>query len=73
MARLAGSSAETIYRHLAVGPSEEHLKRYDVAIAVPGLAADPALACTVGRTGRVVFAGRPLDPWRRLLAAIGLG
>ncbi|WP_207538713.1 HlyD family secretion protein [Sabulicella rubraurantiaca] len=73
VARLAGSGAETIYRHLAVGPSEEHLKRYDVAIAVPGLAADPALACTVGRTGRVVFASRPLDPWRRLMASLGFG
>lgn len=72
VARLAGSGAETIYRHLAVGPSQEHLKRYDVAIAVPALAADPALNCTVGRTGRVIFAARPLDPWRRLLSVLGL-
>lgn len=72
VARLAGSGAETIYRHLAVGPSQEHLKRYDVAVTVPALAADPALNCAVGRTGRVVFAGRPLDPWRRLMSLLGL-
>ncbi|WP_198369235.1 HlyD family secretion protein [Roseomonas rosulenta] len=72
VARLAGSGAETIYRSLAVGPSAEHLKRFDVAISVPALASDPALACAVGRTGRAVFAGRPLDALRRLMALFGL-
>ena len=72
IARLAGSGAETIYRSLAIGPSQEHLKRFDVAISSPALAADPATACAVGRTGRVVFTGRPLDFWRRLMAEIGL-
>ncbi|MEA2802371.1 MAG: hypothetical protein QOG78_2854 [Rhodospirillaceae bacterium] len=73
VARLAGSGAETIYRSLAIGPSLEHLKRFDVAISSPALTADPAAACAVGRTGRVVFSSRPLDFWRRLMAEIGLG
>ena len=72
VARLAGSGAESIYRSLAIGPSSEHLKRYDVTIAVPTLASDPQLNCAVGRTGRVVFAPRPLDAWRSLRARIGL-
>jgi hypothetical protein len=72
VARLAGSGTETIYRSLAVGPSAEHLKRFDVAVAVPALAADPELACAVGRTGRVIFAGRPLDGLRRLMSRFGL-
>ncbi|NMJ42444.1 HlyD family efflux transporter periplasmic adaptor subunit [Roseomonas sp. JC162] len=72
VARLAGSGAETIYRSLAVGPSAEHLKRFDVAVSVPALAADPELACAVGRTGRTVFAGRPLDALRRLMSQFGL-
>ncbi len=72
VARLAGSGAESIYRSLAIGPSAEHLKRFDVALNVPALASDPALACAVGRTGRVVFASRPLDIWRRLRTEIGL-
>ncbi len=62
--RLAGSGAQTIYRHLAVAPSQRHLQRYDVAISVPDLTADPALGCAVGRTGRVFFDRRPLD-WLR--------
>ena len=73
IARLAGSGAQTIYRSLAIGPSQEHLKRFDVAISSPALAADPKTNCAVGRTGRVVFSSRPLDFWRRLLAEIGLG
>jgi multidrug resistance efflux pump len=73
VARLAGSGAETIYRSLAVGPSQEHLKRYDVALIVPALAADPVEGCAIGRTGRAIFAARPLDWWRRLAAQFGLG
>jgi multidrug resistance efflux pump len=72
VARLAGSGAESIYRSLAIGPSQEHLKRFDVALVFPDLAADPALACAVGLTGRDVFASRPLDFWRRLRTEIGL-
>lgn len=70
--RLAGAGALTIYATLAIGPSEEHLKRYDVTLKVPTLSSDPALACAVGRTGRVVFSGRPLDVFRRLLSDTGL-
>ena len=72
VARLAGSGAETIYRSLAIGPSLEHLKRFDVLISSASLAADRNLACAVGRTGKVVFSARPLDFWRQLLAEIGL-
>lgn len=72
VARLAGAGAETVYRSLAIGPSAEHLRRFDVAINVPGLAAQPELACAVGRTGRAVFAGRPLDALRRLMTQFGL-
>ena len=71
--RLAGSGAETIYRSLAVGPSEEHLKRYDVTLALPALAADPQQGCAIGRTGRAIFAARPLDWWRRIMTDLGLG
>ena len=72
VARLAGSGAESIYRSLAIGPSAEHLKRFDVALVFPTLAADPELACAVGRTGRVVFGSRPLDFWRRVRTETGL-
>lgn len=72
VARLAGSGAETIYRSLAIGPSAEHLKRYDVAMVFPALTEDPEAGCAVGRTGRAVFSVRPLDFWRRLLGEAGL-
>lgn len=64
--RLAGSGAETIYRNLAIAPSERHLERYDVALLVPDLARDAELGCAVGRTGRVFFDARPLDFLRGL-------
>jgi len=72
VARLAGSGAQSIYRNLAIGPSEEHLKRFDVTLLVPALNADAALSCAVGRTGRVTFSAGPLQFWRRWLAEIGL-
>ncbi len=72
VARLAGSGAESIYRSLAIGPSAEQLKRFDVALSVPALGSEPELACAVGRTGRVVFASRPLDFWRRIVTETGL-
>jgi multidrug resistance efflux pump len=59
--RLAGSGAETIYRNLAVAPSARHLQRFDVTLIVPTIREDPALACAIGRTGRVFFEARPLD------------
>ncbi|MFN3527185.1 MAG: HlyD family efflux transporter periplasmic adaptor subunit, partial [Paracoccus sp. (in: a-proteobacteria)] len=65
--RLAGAGAATIYRNLAIAPSQRHLERHDVSLSVPGLRADPALGCAVGRTGRVFFDARPLDRLRALL------
>ena len=67
VARLAGAGAATIYRNLAVAPSQKHLERYDVALLVPGLTADPDRGCAIGRTGRAFFDGRPLDWFRTLL------
>lgn len=64
--RLAGAGAETIYRNLAVAPSEQHLQRFDVTLLVPGLLQDPSLSCAIGRTGRVFFEARPLDFLRNL-------
>ena len=64
--RLAGAGAATIYRHIAVAPSGRQLQRFDVALSVPGLAAEPDLACAVGQTGRVFFDRRPLDALRRI-------
>lgn len=64
--RLAGSGAETIYRNLAIAPSQRHLQRYDVTLLSPALTADPELGCAVGRTGRVFFEARPLDFLRRI-------
>lgn len=63
--RLAGSGGETIYRNLAIAPSERHLQRYDVTLLSPSLRDDPDLGCAVGRTGRVFFEARPLDFLRR--------
>lgn len=65
--RLAGSGADTVYRNLAVAPSQRHLERYDVALIVPQLAQLGAEGCMIGRTGRAFFDGRPLDGLRRLL------
>lgn len=67
VARLAGSGAATIYRNLAVAPSQRHLERYDVALIVPQLSQLGVEGCMIGRTGRVFFDGRPLDGLRRLL------
>ena len=65
--RLAGSGAETIYRNLAIAPSERHLQRYDVTLLSPELRESADLGCAVGRTGRVFFEARPLDFLRRFL------
>lgn len=64
--RLAGAGAATVYRNMAVAPSERHLERYDVALDVPALREDPDLRCLAGRTGRVFFETRSLDWFRRL-------
>ena len=64
--RLAGSGAETIYRNLAVAPSQRHLERFDVSLLVPELRSDSNASCLIGRTGRAFFETRPLD-WLRAL------
>lgn len=64
--RLAGSGAETIYRNLAVAPSQRHLERFDVTLQVPGLRQGSGGACLIGRTGRAFFETRPLDRLRDL-------
>lgn len=64
--RLAGSGAATIYRNLAIAPSQRHLERFDVTLLVPGLREEPELGCAIGRTGRVFFEARPLDFLRRI-------
>ncbi len=69
--RLGGSGAAGLYSTLAIGPSPEHLTRFDVALSIPELASDPDLSCAVGRTGRVVFTGGPLGSIRQILADIG--
>ncbi|MEC7762570.1 MAG: HlyD family efflux transporter periplasmic adaptor subunit [Pseudomonadota bacterium] len=66
--RLAGAGAATVYENMAVAPSREHLQRFDVTLIVPELrTADMSSGCHIGRTGRVFFEDRPLDPLRRIL------
>lgn len=64
--RLAGQGAQTIYRNLAVAPSQKHLERFDVLVEVPLLNGNSSLNCPVGKTGRVFFERRPLDGIRQL-------
>lgn len=66
IARLAGAGAATVYRELAVAPSQRHLERYDVSLIVPELASGGPDGCQIGRTGRAFFDDRPLDFLRRL-------
>jgi multidrug resistance efflux pump len=72
VSRLAGSGAKSIYETLAIAPSDEHLKRFDVTLVFPEMNADPELWCTVGRTGRITFTSGPLQFWRDWLAQVGL-
>ena len=67
VARLAGTGAARLYENMAVAPSQRHLERYDVALLVPELTADPERGCSIGRTGRAFFDSRPLDWLRGLL------
>ena len=64
IARLAGSGAATVYENLAIAPSPRHLERYDVALLVPALSANPETRCMIGQTGRAFFDRRPLDWFR---------
>nr|WP_255552372.1 HlyD family efflux transporter periplasmic adaptor subunit [Maritimibacter dapengensis] len=68
ISRLAGASAEAVYENMAIKPSGEHLQRYDVTLIVPELrTSDGSSGCNLGKTGRVFFEDRPLDPLRRFL------
>jgi multidrug resistance efflux pump len=69
--RLGGSGASPLYANLAVGPSAQHLQRFDVTVTVPALAQEPDLACAIGRTGRVMFSGGPIARLRRFLTRYG--
>lgn len=70
--RLAGSGAATVYNNLAIAPGPDHLKRFDVALVVPDLLKDAEAACSVGRTGKVVFSGTPREMLRSLGSWLGL-
>ncbi|MGY3622323.1 HlyD family secretion protein [Bradyrhizobium sp. USDA 10063] len=69
--RLGGSGASSLYANLAVGPSTQHLERFDVTVTVPDLAQQPDLSCAIGRTGRVVFSSGPIAQFRRFLTRYG--
>ncbi|WP_439373111.1 HlyD family secretion protein [Bradyrhizobium sp. DASA03120] len=69
--RLGGAGASPLYANLAVGPSPQHLQRFDVTVTVPGLAEQPDLGCAIGRTGRVVFSSGPIAQFRRYLTRYG--
>ncbi|MCP3468373.1 HlyD family secretion protein [Bradyrhizobium sp. CCGUVB23] len=70
--RLGGAGASPLYANLAVGPSPQHLQRFDVTVTVPGLAQQADLGCAIGRTGRVVFSSGPIAQFRRFLTRYGL-
>lgn len=69
--RLGGAGAAGLYANLAVGPSAEHLKRFDVTLSVPDLSARSEYGCAVGRTGRVIFAQGPLGAVRAFATRYG--
>jgi hypothetical protein len=68
--RLGGTGAAALYANLAIGPTPDHLKRYDVTLSAPMLARSTTTACAVGRTGRVVFSDSPLAAVRRTIAEL---
>ncbi|MCK1718277.1 HlyD family efflux transporter periplasmic adaptor subunit [Bradyrhizobium sp. 141] len=70
--RLGGSGASSLYANLAVGPSPQHLQRFDVTVTIPELAEHPDLGCAIGRTGRVIFSSGPIARLRRLLTRYGV-
>ena len=69
---VVGSGAAGLYANLAVGPSAEHLERFDVTVSVPDLSSQPDLACAIGRTGRVIFSSGPIATMRRFLTRYGV-
>lgn len=69
--RLGGSGAAARYANMAIAPSGEHLRRFDVALSIPDISAHADLACAVGRTGRLIFSGGPLASMQRFLTRFG--
>lgn len=69
--RLGGAGATPLYANLAVGPSAEHLKRFDVTLSAPELAKHPDLECAVGRTGRLVFTSGPIAALKQASTRFG--
>jgi multidrug resistance efflux pump len=70
--RLGGASAGALYANLAVSPSAEHLKRFDVTLSAPDLANHPDLECAIGRTGRLVFTSGPIAALKQVATRFGL-
>ncbi|MCA1480615.1 MULTISPECIES: HlyD family secretion protein [Bradyrhizobium] len=70
--RLGGSGAASLYTNFAVGPSAQHLQRFDVTVTVPDLAGEADLGCAIGRTGRVIFTAGPIAQFRRFITRHGL-
>jgi multidrug resistance efflux pump len=70
--RLGGAAANSLYSNLAVGPSAEHLKRFDVTLSAPDLAKHPDLECAVGRTGRLIFTSGPVAALKQVATRFGL-
>ncbi|MCP1850230.1 MULTISPECIES: HlyD family secretion protein [unclassified Bradyrhizobium] len=69
--RLGGSGAASLYTNLAVGPSAQHLQRFDVTVTISDLATEPDLTCAIGRTGRVIFTSGPIAQFRRFFTRYG--
>ncbi|MGY3134024.1 multidrug resistance efflux pump [Bradyrhizobium sp. USDA 4501] len=69
--RLGGSGAASLYTNLAVGPSAQHLQRFDVTVTISDLATEPDLSCAIGRTGRVIFTSGPIAQFRRFFTRYG--
>jgi multidrug resistance efflux pump len=69
--RLGGSGASSLYPNLAVGPSPQHLQRFDVTVTVPELTRQPDLGCAIGRTGRVIFSSGHIATVRKFLTRYG--
>ncbi|MGX1168790.1 MULTISPECIES: HlyD family secretion protein [unclassified Bradyrhizobium] len=70
--RLGGSGAASLYTNLVVGPSAQHLQRFDVTVTVPDLAGEADVGCAIGRTGRVIFTAGPIAQFRRFITRYGL-
>jgi len=71
VARLGGAGAGSLYANLAVAPSVEHLRRFDVSLIAPDVAKHPDLQCAIGRTGRLLFTSGPLSALKHIATRFG--